>query len=412
MKPDPNILKSRPFGSIRDLDHAPEAPDVSSLHFDDLFLGKSPPESPDNSTRGGRSTRSLSIDFGVMLPLKFARSPDRDDSDETPRRRLGTAPGNLSFLTTTHKQQVEMEDDSNYDIFEDAGLKTMDISQGSTNIGVRHLGLEFGDNFDSDAFLEMDVQDSNLDFPDTSNSPKLYSRNSLWALCSVSRFTSFLVRRAPCFWCCGKSLEVGTTDRNILYRLNILCAFFAAGDVMAASFLLIALYSTDLVNRHDAVLVKSSESLGFNLDLWNLNGSVTLTGIVGLVILITVTYTLRMVREVNLRGNIRYFWTLLWLLPLRIFLVISLFDYHRVTEVWVRHWWYLPSMAWFRKLSCEADTYNTLCLVPSLGGQNFSSENEWCLDLFNSTKCSEIQDSAQSMVTKYLYSFYYSCGSK
>jgi hypothetical protein len=81
-------------------------------------------------------------------------------------------------------------------------------------------------------------------------------------------------------------------------------------------------------------------------------------------------------------------------------------DYHRVTDVWVKHWWATPSMAWFRELFCQGGTANTLCAAPTLGGKYYDSTDEWCLSLYNSTDCQTLRDSAQLEMRTSTYIFF------
>ena len=99
---------------------------------------------------------------------------------------------------------------------------------------------------------------------------------------------------------------------------------------------------------------------------------------VGLVICLTMILTIPKIKRVNLDAAIRFMWILYWVLPIEILFVIALFDYHRVTGVWIKHWWSTPSMAFFRHLCCEDGTANTKCSVPIKGGHDFSSEEDWC----------------------------------
>ena len=376
------------LGSIHDLDHAPEAPDVASL-------SSTPPSSP-------TSNKNL-LSWQAHIDIT-------EGSSSFVRRRSDTAPGRLDHVAESLTSGL---------------LDPPNASTPAKNHLTRYDSYEFSE-FDG----YQDEQDDYLDAIHHDNSApalepstkqgsniflaKLFKLSSEGHCfdCDISRMSVCLVRNAPCFWFCGSYMEVGATDRSILYRVNILCAFFAFGQVVAASLLLVVINSHRIVERYKSVVNRTSSSGTISLDLWNLNGSVFFFGMLGFVILITAIVTLKIVREVNLRGAVRYLWTLLWLLPLQIFVVISLFDYHRVTQVWVRHWWYLPSMAWFRQVFCANDTYNTLCVVPIGGGQNSTSEDEWCTQLFNATNCTEIRDTAQAEVARNMYIFYYSCGSK
>ena len=414
------MLNSR-SGSIHDLDHAPEAPAVSSLTI-----------SPRNSPQGSfRSTLSLVAD-SASLCVRFDPETEHSDAPVASRRRLDSAPGRLDYIPEAGELLLADEDSDISSIMlqsqshsraranSDCIMSESTQVQGTPPSPVDHdLVLEeYGHDLvldrmdDSEYFRDL----TSVAPPDTSGKGIFASFNFNMPLsqyydgCGVTRMTACLVRNAPCFWFCGNFLEVGATDRSILFRLNILCAFFALGQVTAGTFLLIILNSDRVVDRYNSAVVRTEDSTSISLDLWNLNGSVFLFGIIGLIILVTVLCTLKIVREVNLRGAVRYLWTMLWLLPLQIFFVISLFDYHRVTQVWVRHWWYLPSMAWLRKAFCEDGTFNTLCVVPVDGGENSTSELQWCVDTFNSTNCTDIRDSAQNEVTRFMYIFYSSCG--
>lgn len=87
----------------------------------------------------------------------------------------------------------------------------------------------------------------------------------------------------------------------------------------------------------------------------------------------------------------------------QIYCVIGLFDYFRVTTVWIKHWWRDETLAWFRRYFCEPqETANTLCAPPV--GVNVTG---WCLLHFNSTECGPIRDEAQSKMLRFMLSFYY-----
>jgi hypothetical protein len=81
-------------------------------------------------------------------------------------------------------------------------------------------------------------------------------------------------------------------------------------------------------------------------------------------------------------------------------------DYHRVTDVWVKHWWATPSMAWFRELYCDDGTANTLCAAPILGGKDYDSTDEWCFSKYNSTDCVKLRGEAQFEMKTSTYIFF------
>jgi hypothetical protein len=219
---------------------------------------------------------------------------------------------------------------------------------------------------------------------------------------SWNRVSSWVVRHAPCFWCCGRRLVQGATDRSILLRLNILCAFFASGQMGSALWLAVLLYSEDLIDR-ETPYGSSSETGQLTPNLWNPNVTVLMIGMLSVVIFFSTVFTLWVIREVNLVGSLRYMWTLLWIVPVEIFFVIGIFDYHQVTKVWIAHWWRAPTMAYFRWLSCPDGTYNTKCLVPV---KLPAEEAAWCQLYFNATDCTEIREKAQDQLFKWTYLYY------
>mmetsp|Transcript_7546 Transcript_7546/g.10416 ORF Transcript_7546/g.10416 Transcript_7546/m.10416 type:complete len:736 (+) Transcript_7546:152-2359(+) len=234
-----------------------------------------------------------------------------------------------------------------------------------------------------------------------------------------SRISSAIVRNAPCFWWCASPLETSATDRAVLYRLNILCAVFAAVQAAVGIFLsivLIAYPSTNnnsIYDEEEGVLPRSSDSSTYitdfaegRINIWELNIMLYVIAVVSVVLFVVMICTLRVIRQVNILGAVRYMWALYWIIPIHIFLVISLFDYHRVTNVWVRHWWTSPTMDWIRTLFCEDDTANAECMVPIMGGEDFDTEDEWCLFNFNSTNCTDIRGDAE-MDSKTLFYFFY-----
>jgi hypothetical protein len=79
------------------------------------------------------------------------------------------------------------------------------------------------------------------------------------------------------------------------------------------------------------------------------------------------------------------------------FHLTSALDYYSVNAVHTRHWWGDPSMRTSREIFCYPGTANAQCSVPILGGVDYPSEKQWCLDKFNATDCTAIRDSAQGI---------------
>jgi len=218
---------------------------------------------------------------------------------------------------------------------------------------------------------------------------------------SWSRVSSALVRHVPCFWIgCGR-LETSATDRMILTRLNMLSAVFALWQLGVGIFIMIVFLSDNVAERVGAVSAQSKYREALSPNLWMVSGSLLLLSLVGLVLFITMVVTIPVIRRVNLVGAIRFMWVLYWLIPLQIFLVIALWDYHSVTEVWIKHWWATKSMAWFRKLYCAEGTSNRECAIA------FNAPVEWCFENFGAIDCQAIREEAQSKMTRAAYLFIY-----
>jgi hypothetical protein len=137
-----------------------------------------------------------------------------------------------------------------------------------------------------------------------------------------------------------------------------------------------------------------------------MNGCLLMLAIVGLFIFCTMIITIPKIKRVNLGAAIRYMWILYWVLPLQILFVIALFDYHQVTDVWIKHWWSSPSMAWFRQIFCEPGTANTKCAIPVHEG--LKENSQWCELNFNASDCQSLRDAAIEKMEASSYFFIYS----
>ena len=317
--------------------------------------------------KGRRSTNAMQISFDGRI-RELPLSHDNDDQEQNcstssnhtpdPARPRGKSVDSIPSVTSNHSQRsIDIEDD---------------ISEQDSQNEVHSLVW--------------------CGFP----VPMCIAR-ALQRPPSLSRISLFLVTIAPCFWCCGKSLQGVSTDRAVLTRLNILALFFAFFQVVAGMWLVVVLL---ILDDQEGALG------GFAPHLWNLNGNAFSIGIIGFVCIVTCTCTIRVIKEVDLVGAIRHLWILLWLLPFESFFSISLFDYFRVTEVWIKHWWLQPHLSWFRDYFCEEGTSSTLCLVPLDGGPDYATEDEWCQANYQSDSCTEIRDDAQDRMTSSMLLFY------
>jgi len=217
---------------------------------------------------------------------------------------------------------------------------------------------------------------------------------------------------APCF-CFIKPQQ---HNRAILARLNVLLSIFSLYQVGAAIFLLVVVLGPNIVDRNidvieEGVVVREESEKHFEsvFNVWNLNTFMMVQGFVAFVVCVAAFLTWRVVRDVDLLGALRYYWTLAFLISFSLFCAISLFDIYGVTGVWVQHWWATSALAWFRYVTCEPqDTYSTLCVLPNL--LNVTAEEELCRAVYNSTNCTEIRDNAQAVTTWNLSVFYYFSG--
>jgi hypothetical protein len=147
---------------------------------------------------------------------------------------------------------------------------------------------------------------------------------------SLTQMSVFIVHAAPCFWCSSNNIRGSSTDRAVLTRLCILALFFTFVQLFAGMWLATLLL---IVDDQPGALK------GFAPHLWNLNGASFAVGILGFILMFTCFGIIRVIKVVDLVGAIRYLWVLLWLLPFELFFNISLFDYHSVTGVWIKHWY-------------------------------------------------------------------------
>jgi hypothetical protein len=227
---------------------------------------------------------------------------------------------------------------------------------------------------------------------------------------SWTRVSYFIVTNAPCFWSCGifrNKTEIAPTDRAILARLNILVAFFSFGQLVSTIFLVVLLYGPRIVDRGlptrtEAEQDNTDAGITVLVNLWNINSTVFVMGLLASGNMLATFLAVRVIRNVNLNGALRFLWLLLWVIPFEIFFVIALFDYFRVTNVWIKHWWRDDTMAWFRNKFCAIDTADTLCTVPVS-----DEENEWCMEKFNATNCVATRDAAQADMERWMLPYYY-----
>ena len=247
---------------------------------------------------------------------------------------------------------------------------------------------------------------------------------------SLTRISSFIVRYAPCFLGCRQPFEVSATDRFILFRLNVLIAFFAFVQVIVGAFFGLVMYSSitgislpGMGGSHEDDKIKNNNPLGNSIgtssgddlqtpvkwrldpNIWNCNLSLIMIGFIGLVLLLAVIFARKVIKEVDLGRALRYHAFLRNVLPFEIVSVLNLLDFHGVTRVWIKHWWSSESFAWFRSQFCT-EFAHTKCLVPKKGSGDFTSTMAWCQSLYNATDCLEIRENAEEDMTHMAYVVY------
>lgn len=200
-----------------------------------------------------------------------------------------------------------------------------------------------------------------------------------------------------CVWCFRSRNEFrGSSypDRFILSRLNILSFFFSAIQLAASVWLLFVMFIEGLIRNR-------VEDYQDQFNLWNNNAIAVLIGLFAMTLLGTCFWTIRIAKDVDLVGALRYLWLLLWILPIVAFLNITAFDFYDVTSIWISkfsfeeallaqlvsmifpeslhfsrlwtilylnlgHNWDSTQLWWFRNQFCSLDTDESLCLVSDL----------------------------------------------
>lgn len=200
---------------------------------------------------------------------------------------------------------------------------------------------------------------------------------------SWNRVAIFVVEKAPCFFC--RPMRT-STYRSVLVRLNILLALFALGQISAALGLYIVMQAPNLVDRSLTTITQSEVDNQSNIEVltnaWNLNGSIWFLGLLGLILLVSILLTIRAIQNVSINVFIRFLWLLLWVIPLEVFFMIGLFDYFRVTDVWIKYWWRDRTLAWFRHIYCENDIDGTSTANEECATPEFQTEQETIVRLF------------------------------
>ena len=161
--------------------------------------------------------------------------------------------------------------------------------------------------------------------PKTTSHEPFFDNINPFSDLSWSLVGSYVVRYAPCFMCM-KKLGVSATDRIVLMRLNLLCAFCAIIQIALGTFLLLVTYmGVEQTNGYYNNLSNVDSTWELNggttmrnpddqlvdvisPDMWNLMLFVWVLSCVSLVLLIASYFAQRAIRNVNLVKSVRFMW--------------------------------------------------------------------------------------------------------
>lgn len=101
------------------------------------------------------------------------------------------------------------------------------------------------------------------------------------------------------------------------------------------------------------------------------------------------------VRQISLQSVLVYFWGCVVAASPMIVFSVAAFDFLDYLKSWLKHHWVDSSFRFIREAFCEPGTANKECMAPVNGGSDYTSVDEWCEAMFNSTACAEITKEAQ-----------------
>ena len=90
-----------------------------------------------------------------------------------------------------------------------------------------------------------------------------------------------------------------------------------------------------------------------------------------------------------------YFWAIVVFLAPLLLGTVACFDFYAYLSIYFDHRWDQQPFRVVRKIFCP-DTFDTKCLAPILGGQDFDTVDDWCMFNYNATDCYSIRQTAQT----------------
>lgn len=297
--------------SIRDLKNAPNLPE------DDKFLAALRLRTSSDgliSTQSGHEVRPRLWSTGSISQLPTHTAPSSPFATKQTSSRFGFGANyskkSLSKLNLGHHQQSPISESRIEDVLHSSAgslppapqLRTRFMLPPEDEEGAQHSqspssqpasaysdssneedDFEADDSYDDE---DSDLNDQGVIFMGMKLPTWITKKRPSW-----NRVAACIVTRAPCFWCFSFHQK---TDRAIMERLNILCAFFASGQLASALSLIICLVAPGIVERQlvqplpDSSLTgetnATSTSSGGNsstvellVSIWNTNGSVMMS---------------------------------------------------------------------------------------------------------------------------------------
>lgn len=127
---------------------------------------------------------------------------------------------------------------------------------------------------------------------------------------SLHRVSTMVVTRAPCFICWGYRQP---TDRSILARLNVLVAIFATIQLASAVFLASVSWNNPDEHAIENLTEEEKDARSTRgpvlFNVWTVNVYIYFTGMLAFINFTSAVLTIRVIRNVNLVGAIRYLWS-------------------------------------------------------------------------------------------------------
>ena len=194
-----------------------------------------------------------------------------------------------------------------------------------------HNNIDNNNNLDDDEDEdENDFSHSSSVWGEAGSSSPLHEYKR-WKIPTLHQIAVCVAMRvyAPCIWIWyGMSWMVGCpkpsvlsvrrpTDRAILARLNILVGVLALFQIAAALGFLILIAAPNLADRTIPTQTESESQAQqtrsrSSSSIWNVTLNLYLIGVEAFVLVVAAALTVRVVRNVNLVGAIRYLWVLLY----------------------------------------------------------------------------------------------------